>query len=276
VILWLLIIWVQVIKEGLTMAYRNQILVFAVSFLIIGFLLLSLPRLTSPAYAGLPGLATCCDRTQTMQGPICIDPNDDCTIDFEGNSCGTCDPGDVGQPCECSTSAPSPNQELITNGNFETGDTSGWSVFTDCAFQTGGAAVFEAYTGTTAPITDNMILAPPQGMHAAISDYNGTATASTALYQEIAVPSNQSVSCSLIYYYNSFGQFISGQGLECDEDNNQTARIDIMKPGSGAFDTGDGVLENLYQTEPGDPLMLGYTTLNFDLTEYAGSWPAPL
>ena len=162
-------------------------------------------------------------------------------------------------------------QELVTNGDFETGNTSGWSVSTDCAEATGGVADFEAYSGTTAPFTLNTILAPPQGKYAAISDYNGTATASTALYQEIAVPSDQSVSCSLIYYYNSFGEFISGQGLECDGDNNQTARIDIMKPGSGAFDTGEEVLENLYQTEPGDPLTLGYTTLNFDLTEYAGS-----
>jgi hypothetical protein len=162
-------------------------------------------------------------------------------------------------------------QELVTNGNFETGNTSGWSVSTDCAEATGGVAVIEAYTGTKAPIIYNTILAPPQGIYAAISDFNGTATASTALYQEIAVPSNQSVSCSLIYYYNSFGELISRQGLECDENNNQTARIDIMKPGSGAFDTGDGVLENLYQTEPADPMTPGYTTLNFDLTEYAGS-----
>lgn len=163
-------------------------------------------------------------------------------------------------------------QELVTNGDFETGNTSGWSVSTDCAEATGGVADFEAYSGTTAPFTLNTILAPPQGKYAAISDYNGTATASTALYQEIAVPSNQSVSCSLVYYYKSFGEFISGQGLECDGVNkNQTARIDIVKPGTGAFDTGDGVLENLYQTEPGDPLTLGYTTLNFDLTEYAGS-----
>jgi hypothetical protein len=86
-------------------------------------------------------------------------------------------------------------QELVTNGNFETGNTSGWSVSTDCAEATGGVAVFEAYSGTTAPITDNTILAPPQGTYAAISDYNGTAFAATALYQEIAVPSNQSVSC---------------------------------------------------------------------------------
>ena len=28
---------------------------------------------------------------------------------------------------------------------------------------------------------------------------------------------------------------------------------------------------NLFQTEPGDPDTLGYTTINFDLTPYAGS-----
>lgn len=43
----------------------------------------------------------------------------------------------------------------------------------------------------------------------------------------------------------------------------QEFRIDITDPDAG-------VLENLFQTLPGDPLSIGYTTLNFDLTPYAG------
>ena len=30
-------------------------------------------------------------------------------------------------------------------------------------------------------------------------------------------------------------------------------------------------MSNLFQTNPGDPLSLGYTTLNFDLSAFAGS-----
>jgi len=52
---------------------------------------------------------------------------------------------------------------------------------------------------------------------------------------------------------------------------NQQARIDIMNPNAPDFDVGAGVLQNLFQTLPGDPLSLGYTTLNFDLSAYAGS-----
>jgi hypothetical protein len=44
-----------------------------------------------------------------------------------------------------------------------------------------------------------------------------------------------------------------------------------MDPNAPDFDIGAGVLENLFQTNPGDPLSLGYTTVNFDLTDFAGT-----
>jgi len=52
---------------------------------------------------------------------------------------------------------------------------------------------------------------------------------------------------------------------------NQRYRVDIMDPNAPSFDTGAGVLLNLFQTLPGDPNSLGYTTLNFDLSSFAGS-----
>ena len=44
-----------------------------------------------------------------------------------------------------------------------------------------------------------------------------------------------------------------------------------MDPDVDPFDTGAGVLLNLFQTQPGDPNSIGYTTLSFDLTPYAGT-----
>jgi hypothetical protein len=51
---------------------------------------------------------------------------------------------------------------------------------------------------------------------------------------------------------------------------NQQFRADIMMPGSDAFDVGAQVLANVYQTDPGDPLVSGYSTVTFDLSAYAG------
>ena len=44
-----------------------------------------------------------------------------------------------------------------------------------------------------------------------------------------------------------------------------------MDPAANVFYVGMGVLENLFQTNPGDPNALGYTILDFDLSPYAGS-----
>jgi len=76
----------------------------------------------------------------------------------------------------------------------------------------------------------------------------------------------------LVYYYeNHASEFINDPDLFFNGAENQQARIDIMDPESHPFNVDVGVLENLFQTEPGDLLSLGYTTLSFDLTSYAGS-----
>jgi hypothetical protein len=73
-----------------------------------------------------------------------------------------------------------------------------------------------------------------------------------------------------VYYENQAGVFIIGDGLTLNGPNQQY-RVDIMDPNAPSFDTGAGVRLNLFQTLPGDPNSLGYTTLNFDLSQFAGS-----
>jgi len=51
---------------------------------------------------------------------------------------------------------------------------------------------------------------------------------------------------------------------------NQQFRADIMTPGSDAFNVDAAVLANVYQTDPGDPLVSGYSPVTFDLSAYAG------
>lgn len=137
--------------------------------------------------------------------------------------------------------------------------------------ETGSEGSWFVYTGTTSPASSSIVLAPPVGDFAAIADQTGGG--SHLLYQDIDVPSGAtSVNCSaIIYYNNQSGGFVIGPDLSFDGPPNQQARIDLMDPTAPGFDIGAGVLQNLFQTEPGDPNVLGYTTLNFDLSPFAGT-----
>lgn len=161
-------------------------------------------------------------------------------------------------------------QELVTNGDFDAGGLAGWSTAENPSTQNGCG--FFRYSGTQS-FNGNSIQAPPVGTHAVSSD-SLDPPCSSVIYQDITVPSGAEVSCFLIYYYQNFADvFILGPGLNSSDVGtaNQQARIDILTEGAGNFTTGSAVLENLVQTEPGDPNTLDYTTLEFDLTEYAGS-----
>lgn len=186
------------------------------------------------------------------------------------------------------SSTNSNSQELVTNGGFESGNLAGWT-----QENMTGAGEWFAYTGNMFGLP-----APPEGDYAASS--NQSDPDSMILYQDIDLPEASTINCSAIVYYdNSGGQgppptpapgptgagftknnpaevasrvFINGDGLNIGpDDENQQYRIDIMDPSAPAFDTGAGVLLNVFQTEPGDPDILGYTPINFDLTPYAGS-----
>jgi len=91
------------------------------------------------------------------------------------------------------------------------------------------------------------------------------------LFQDVEVPQGQSEECSVIVYYeNTTGVFVTAPDLSYLTVPNQQARIDIMDPSAGDFDVGAGVLLNLFQTNPGDPVSLGYTEIIFDLTQFEG------
>lgn len=173
-------------------------------------------------------------------------------------------------------------QELVENGGFETGDLTGW---TQQTFN--GAGSWSIYSVVGPPDYPP----PPQGTYSVVTSQSDPD--SNILYQDIELPDNANISCSVIVYYmNRFveippptdlgftasgasdistKEFIDGSGLSIQNGPNQQYRIDIMNPDAPAYDTGEGVLMNIFQTKPGDPDELGYTTLNFDLTPYAGT-----
>jgi hypothetical protein len=155
--------------------------------------------------------------------------------------------------------------ELIENGGFETGDFTGWTVVQEL----GSAGDWFVYSGTVTPVSSHTVLPPPDGTFAAVSDQGEPS--SQVLFQDIVVPP-ESVTCSVVVYYlNSAEGFVTAPDLSYQTFPNQQARIDIMDPAADPFDVGAGVLLNIFQTNPGDPLSLGYTTLDFDLSQFAGT-----
>jgi hypothetical protein len=73
-----------------------------------------------------------------------------------------------------------------------------------------------------------------------------------------------------VYIENTNDVYISGPDLSYSPVPNQQVRIDITDPASPLRDIGVGVLLNVFQTTPATPLSLGYTTVNADLTSFAG------
>jgi len=154
-------------------------------------------------------------------------------------------------------------QELVTNGGFETGDLTGWTLI-DHAY--GG---FFVYSGTMSPIQGMTILAPPVGIFAAVTDSSGRGA--TIIFQDIALPPAENVICTaIVYVENRASSYFDNGTLKAKGGGNQQMRVDIMDPNFPPDDVGAGVLANLFITLPGDPLSIGYTNLTADLSPFAG------
>jgi hypothetical protein len=167
--------------------------------------------------------------------------------------------------CKDSTQPP---LHLIENGSFETGDFTSWTTF-DAPNSAGG---FIVSADTIMPTSTLVVLEPPDSTYAAITDQGGGGT--HVLYQDVSLPANRSAALhATIYLLNTATDYVIAAtgGLAFDGGAaNQQFRVDVMNPAAGVTDVGTGVLLNVYQTQPGDPLVSGYITLTADLTPLAG------
>ena len=114
--------------------------------------------------------------------------------------------------------------DLITNGDFETGDLTGWTIA-----NLGDAGSFSIDTPeTTTPITGLPTQGNPRGgSFYAVSDQGGPGT--RALLQSFTVPQN------FVPVQLSFDMFVNnwGEGPSID----QQARVDILVDGASPFST---------------------------------------
>src|SRR5512133_1941370 len=113
----------------------------------------------------------------------------------------------------------------VTNGNFETGDFTGWTVWNADS----GFGNWYVYSGTVSPESGSPILAPPEGTFGAVTDQVGAGT--HILYQDVALEPSETHTLSFtLYYENQAGVFFSPDTLDYAGEPNQQYRIDIMDP----------------------------------------------
>lgn len=155
--------------------------------------------------------------------------------------------------------------QLISNGGFEDGggSFSSWTVLD----QSGGSGSWFIQTGTGSPLNGIPVPAPPGPTHAAMTDQGGPG--SHVLYQDFVVPGSVS-SATLafeLYIQNLAGDYATPDSLDFTVGPNQQARVDIITTTADPFSVAGGdVLQNIYQTQVGDPAEFGYVPIVADLT----------
>lgn len=152
--------------------------------------------------------------------------------------------------------------QIITNGGFESGFT-GWNRLD----QIGSEGTFALQSGTLSPVNGATVPAPPEGLRAAMTDAGGPGA--HVLYQDFIVPNNAfygTVTFSL--FIDSEDAFFSPNTLDfATTALNQQARVDLTTAGANAFSVASGdVLQNLFQTRPGDAPRSGYTSFTIDIS----------
>ncbi len=161
---------------------------------------------------------------------------------------------------------PSNAQELLTNGDFETGTFAGWTI-TDLAGSFG--TFFIDTPGTTTPFSSFPTLSSgANGAFYAVSDTGGPGT--HALTQTFTVPGPVA---AVILRFDLFANDQSGAGpiihpigLDHTASPNQHARVDILSAAAAPFDTGAGVLGNFYLSVDPGANPHPFTSYQFNIT----------
>jgi hemolysin type calcium-binding protein len=153
----------------------------------------------------------------------------------------------------------------ISNGGFETGNFSGWSV------RNLGSGNWFVYSGTTSPLVGAPIAAPPEGSFAATTDQEGRG--SHVLFQDVALEGSRSHKLSFLVYYENRAPsgFATPNSLDPNVIPNQQYRVDVLRPTAAPFSMAPGdILASVFRTRVGDPNSLAPTPISFDLSQFAG------
>ncbi len=155
--------------------------------------------------------------------------------------------------------------ELIANGGFESGSFAGWGA----AAQSGSNGALGVESGTTGPLSGMSNAGPSSGEFFALSDQGGPGAYS--LTQTFTVAAGvTAVKLKFDLFANNYADtIIDPIGLDFSGPPNQHARVDLLTGSAGAFDTGAGVIANLYIGADAGANPNSWTSYKIDLTGLA-------
>lgn len=151
---------------------------------------------------------------------------------------------------------------LVANGNFETGDHTGWRI---SDLGSGTWKVYEHRQDIQPPV-----ISPPEDEFAIASRQGGPG--SHILHQMVRLPEVGQHRLKFILWYRSRAPIASRDTLSHQGSSpNQQFRMDILKPGAAlrTMDPAD-ILATAFRTSTGDPRMLDLSTISLDLSSLAG------
>jgi len=188
-------------------------------------------------------------------------------------------------PPTSTTLPPSPTPPFaigsIVNGDFETGDLTGWLTTEQLPRGDGGqppwgAGSWLVYDDGSTPPDPSFVTAlepwefrdPPQGLYASVA--SGGAPGRRVLYQDVMLDAPYVLQFTY-FYFNRAHVFDSPGGFRWDGQDNNQFRVDLMDATAPLLSLDDAdVLANILRTREGDPLLLDPTRVNFDLTRWVG------
>jgi hypothetical protein len=155
--------------------------------------------------------------------------------------------------------------QLITNGGFETGNFSAWTVTDEAGSYLGDT--FYALSSMTTPQSSSLTAGPESGTHYAVSD--GLGPGAAALTESFVVPVGAT---SVILSYGLFVNSAAGTDIDSAADlsfsgaANQYALVSLLSAGASVFTTTTGDLKNFYQGTDSGSLPNGYTDYSYNIT----------
>lgn len=220
-----------------------------------GTRLLSIPALL----AGLMVLFWCADATHA-QNLERYDPEEG-----DGDRSLSEIPSHIGGAADGKSFHTQDGTNLVTNGGFEDG-LEGWSTSNVNLFEGGW---FEQ-TGNTTPFNEFTVPAPSEGTQAAMSDQEGAGL--RVLYQDVFIPDGEATLEFDLYAWSQGDWAVpESETLDPQEDPNQHLRVDIVDPDAPLDDVEEGVLKNIFLTDPeNDSTEFGYDRIESDLSDLSG------
>ncbi|MEJ1298109.1 MAG: hypothetical protein RPU63_11605, partial [Candidatus Sedimenticola sp. (ex Thyasira tokunagai)] len=161
------------------------------------------------------------------------------------------------------------SSELLVNGDFETGDLSGWRVDFINGGSTDGFYIDDADAQT--PFSGFPSAGPASGGFYAVGDQTGPSAQAIEQTFDVPAGATQVMFSADLFLNNHAGGYVVGTGLDPNSGQNQYARIDILAEGSAPFDTTVDVIHSIIIDEDSDLLedpVTGYAHYEVDISAY--------